>query len=245
MVSNRLALAALATACIGAAGAGGYLATRHNVASMAAPEAAAASATATSKPVQETEASVSTAAKPDAAASQTSAAATSAASPSRSSRKQADRAGIASPVDATITQAGGVSITAIRSHPCWIGPGRAERSRQHPHRQRLQRKPRHHPSRAPTIIRKTHRTLRNRRPKRFRNSSSPPIRSSDCRPTPRLVARGRALKIASRLAWFATFALAARSPFRLARVRLEPLSSSIAAENSRSEPVWGSGSRRW
>ncbi len=81
MVSNRLALAALATACIGAAGAGGYLATRHNVASMAAPEAAAASPTATSKPVQETEASVSTAAKPDAAASEASAAATSAALP--------------------------------------------------------------------------------------------------------------------------------------------------------------------
>ena len=81
MVSNRLALAALATACIGAAGAGGYLATRHNVASIAAPEAAAASPTATSKPVQETEASVSTAAEPDAAANQTSAAATSAALP--------------------------------------------------------------------------------------------------------------------------------------------------------------------
>ena len=79
MVSNRLALVALATACIGAAGAGGYLATRHNVASMAAPEAAAASATA--KPVQETEASVGTATKPDAATSQASAAVTSAASP--------------------------------------------------------------------------------------------------------------------------------------------------------------------
>ena len=81
MISNRLALAALATACIGAAGAGGYLATRHNVANMAAPEAAAASATATSKPVQETEASVGTATKPDAATSQASAAVTSAASP--------------------------------------------------------------------------------------------------------------------------------------------------------------------
>jgi hypothetical protein len=79
MVSNRLALAALATACIGAAGIGGFLATRHNVANMAAPDAAAASATATAKPVQETEASVSTAAKPDAVASQSPAAGTSSA----------------------------------------------------------------------------------------------------------------------------------------------------------------------
>jgi hypothetical protein len=65
MVSNRLALAALALACIGAAGAGGYLATRHNVASMAAPDAAAASPSATVfKPVQETEATVSDPTKP-------------------------------------------------------------------------------------------------------------------------------------------------------------------------------------
>jgi hypothetical protein len=82
MVSNRLALAALATACIGAAGIGGYLATRHNVANMAAPEAAAASATATAKPVQETEASVSTAAKPDAVVSESPAAGTSSAAAS-------------------------------------------------------------------------------------------------------------------------------------------------------------------
>lgn len=65
MVPNRLALAALAFACIGAAGAGGYLATRHNVASMAAPDAAAASPSPTvPKPVQETEATVSELTKP-------------------------------------------------------------------------------------------------------------------------------------------------------------------------------------
>jgi hypothetical protein len=54
MVSNRLALVGVAAACIGAAGVGGYLATRHNVANIAAPEAAAA--TKTPQPVQETEA---------------------------------------------------------------------------------------------------------------------------------------------------------------------------------------------
>src|SRR5262249_62235531 len=67
MVSNRLALAALAFACIGAAGAGGYLATRHNVAGMAAPDAAAASPSPSAivpKPVQETEATVSDPTKP-------------------------------------------------------------------------------------------------------------------------------------------------------------------------------------
>ena len=61
MVPNRLALAALAAACIGAAGAGGYLATRNNVVKMAAPDAVAASAP---KPVQETEAVVSAPTKP-------------------------------------------------------------------------------------------------------------------------------------------------------------------------------------
>jgi hypothetical protein len=64
MLSNRLALTALATACIVAAGAGGYLATRHNVANMASPDAAAASVTPTRQPVQETEAVVKAAAKP-------------------------------------------------------------------------------------------------------------------------------------------------------------------------------------
>src|SRR5262245_26424862 len=66
---NRLALAALAAACIGAAGVGGYFATRQNVASMAAPEAAAASAVPNPRPVQETEASVSPAASPTSVAS--------------------------------------------------------------------------------------------------------------------------------------------------------------------------------
>ena len=47
MFPNRIALAALVVACIAAATGGGYLATRHNVASMAAPDAAAASAPAT------------------------------------------------------------------------------------------------------------------------------------------------------------------------------------------------------
>jgi hypothetical protein len=62
MVSNRLALVALATACIGAAGAGGYLATRHNVANIAAPEASAS--TPIPQPVKETESLISAAAKP-------------------------------------------------------------------------------------------------------------------------------------------------------------------------------------
>jgi hypothetical protein len=79
MVSNRLALAALAAACIGAAGAGGYLASRHDVANIAAPEAAAASTTPTARPVQETEAVVSTAATLPAETTLTPAATTSAA----------------------------------------------------------------------------------------------------------------------------------------------------------------------
>jgi hypothetical protein len=90
MDSNRLALAALAAACIGAAGAGGYLATRHNVANIAAPEAAAASTAPTTRPVQETEAVVTTSATPAAdttltPASTTSAAATPTAAPSKRS----------------------------------------------------------------------------------------------------------------------------------------------------------------
>ena len=60
MASNRLTLAALAAACIGAAGAGGYLATRNNVTNVAAPEAA--SAIPAARPVQETEAVVTPAA---------------------------------------------------------------------------------------------------------------------------------------------------------------------------------------
>ncbi|HEX7798243.1 MAG TPA: hypothetical protein VF456_27960 [Vicinamibacterales bacterium] len=71
---NRLALAALAAACIGAAGVGGYLATRQNVTSIAAPEAAAASVVPNPKPVQETEASVSPAATPASATSDAAAA---------------------------------------------------------------------------------------------------------------------------------------------------------------------------
>jgi hypothetical protein len=58
MFSNRIALAALALACVTAAGAGGYLATRHNVASVATSDVAAAGQTA-AQPVQETEALVS------------------------------------------------------------------------------------------------------------------------------------------------------------------------------------------
>ena len=40
MVSNRIAVGALSLACIAAAGAGGYLATRHDVTPVAAPAAA-------------------------------------------------------------------------------------------------------------------------------------------------------------------------------------------------------------
>jgi type IV secretory pathway VirB10-like protein len=59
MVSNRLAIAAIGVACVAAAAGGSYLATRQNVAEIAAPPAQAASATAAvSQPVQETEAVV-------------------------------------------------------------------------------------------------------------------------------------------------------------------------------------------
>jgi hypothetical protein len=62
MFSNRIALAVLAATCIAAAGGGGYLATRHNVTSLAATDASASAAATDvpSKPVQETEALVST-----------------------------------------------------------------------------------------------------------------------------------------------------------------------------------------
>jgi hypothetical protein len=62
MWSNRFAFAALATACVAAAGVGGYLATRSNATPAASPAAAAAAPIAGSpaaiKPVQETEAVV-------------------------------------------------------------------------------------------------------------------------------------------------------------------------------------------
>src|ERR1035437_6521199 len=62
MWSNRFAFAALATACIVAAGVGGYLATRSNATPAASRAAAAAAPIAGSpaaiKPVQETEAVV-------------------------------------------------------------------------------------------------------------------------------------------------------------------------------------------
>lgn len=54
MLSNRVAFAALAVACIGAAGVGGYLASRQSDTSTAALSAAAPASLAT--PVQETEA---------------------------------------------------------------------------------------------------------------------------------------------------------------------------------------------
>lgn len=73
MLSNRIALAALAAACVAAAGGGGYLATRHNVANTAALDAAAiAPATPPVQPVQETEALVNAPLKADAAPSATS-----------------------------------------------------------------------------------------------------------------------------------------------------------------------------
>ena len=64
MLSNRLAFAALATACMAAAAGGGYLASRQNavpapVAATSAPGSAAAPAPASAapaeRPVQETE----------------------------------------------------------------------------------------------------------------------------------------------------------------------------------------------
>jgi len=73
MLSNRLAFAALATACIAAAAGGGYLASRQNavpapVAATSAPgpasDPAPASAGPAERPVQETEGVVGDAAKP-------------------------------------------------------------------------------------------------------------------------------------------------------------------------------------
>jgi len=84
MFPNRIALAAVVVACVAAAAGGGYLATRHNVASMAAPDATAASAPATTQlqPVQETEALVNAPLKPESAPS-ASLPATAIASPAR------------------------------------------------------------------------------------------------------------------------------------------------------------------
>jgi hypothetical protein len=59
MLANRLAFAALAVACIGAAAGGGYLASRQSSAPVSAAVSAPGSATSSSaKPVQETEAIV-------------------------------------------------------------------------------------------------------------------------------------------------------------------------------------------
>src|SRR5215218_9597269 len=64
MLSQKLTIAALGIACVSAAGAGGYLASRNNVAERAAPSVAASAPTETlpsaqpapaSQPVQETE----------------------------------------------------------------------------------------------------------------------------------------------------------------------------------------------
>jgi hypothetical protein len=59
MLANRLAFAALAVACIGAAAGGGYLASRQSSAPVSAAVSASGSSTSsTAKPVQETEAIV-------------------------------------------------------------------------------------------------------------------------------------------------------------------------------------------
>src|ERR1700680_3287241 len=59
MLANRLAFAALAVACIGAAAGGGYLASRQSSAPVSAAVSAPGSASSsTAKPVQETEAIV-------------------------------------------------------------------------------------------------------------------------------------------------------------------------------------------
>ena len=62
MLSNRMAFALLAVACLAAAAGGGYLATRQNVAPtpVGAVAAIAPAATPAAKPVQETEAVVGT-----------------------------------------------------------------------------------------------------------------------------------------------------------------------------------------
>ena len=109
MVSNRLTLVALAAACIGAAGAGGYLASRSNVTNIAAPEAAAASATDAARPVQETEAVVNPAAPPSAdtaaaLASTTSAAPTTAPAPA-SKRTQAATSTVRQPASRQVASA--------------------------------------------------------------------------------------------------------------------------------------------
>ena len=98
MVSNRLTLAALAAACIGAAGVGGYLATRNNVTNIAAPEAA--SATPAVRPVQETEAVVTPAA-PASADTTSALASTTSAAPTTSSAATSKRNQPASPVRPT------------------------------------------------------------------------------------------------------------------------------------------------
>lgn len=90
MFSNRIALAALAATCVAAAGAGGYLATRHNVTSIAATDAAASTAgiDVPSKPVQETEALVSTPLPTDLATTTPQAAPQSAAVPAPTKRTE-------------------------------------------------------------------------------------------------------------------------------------------------------------
>src|SRR4051812_44954100 len=67
MFSNRIALAAIAAACVTAAAGGSYLATRHNVAAVAIPDASAEAwpGAVPLQPVQETEALVNAPVMPE------------------------------------------------------------------------------------------------------------------------------------------------------------------------------------
>jgi hypothetical protein len=102
MFSNRLTIAALAAACIAAAGAGGYFASRQTVVQTPAASAAAASdVDAPNRPVQETEAVVEdralpAQAPPEKVASGPTAAARRAETPRREAASQAPRPGTAS-----------------------------------------------------------------------------------------------------------------------------------------------------
>jgi hypothetical protein len=178
---NRLAFVALAAACIGAAGVGGYLATRQNVTSMAAPDAAAASVVPNPKPVQETEARLQRR-LPQRATLR----------PRPSQPRQRHRRALQSasgprpPRQADRPQRRSRWPPHGRpNHQRWIGLGQAGRLHKRLHLQHLQPTPRHHPSFTPTTTRKTSRVPRNRLPRPSMSSSLRLTLSWGCRWTPR------------------------------------------------------------
>jgi hypothetical protein len=128
MLANRLAFAALAVACIGAAAAGGYLASRQNSAPVSAASAPGLPATTSpARPVQETEAIVgdTTLSAPAGVAPPPVAPPTPSVTPKRaeSSRGPAERAAHATPPPSSRTKVADPLPTLERTWPASAATG--------------------------------------------------------------------------------------------------------------------------